>query len=121
MSPVELPSKLQLPPAASVGLRRSPDDLTDAILGERPQVDPSEAEAVVVFVATAGELDKETVLLVDATTRKALTWVAYPKAGQLGTDLNRDVIRETLETSGLRTVRQVALNDVWSALRLAGG
>jgi len=27
-------------------------------------------------------------------SRKSWTWVAYPRAGQLGTDLNRDSIRK---------------------------
>ena len=36
--------------------------------------------------------------------------------GQLGTDLNRDRIRESIV--GLDTVRQVAIDNVWSALRL---
>src|SRR5580700_2276887 len=42
---------------------------------------------------------------------------AYPKAGQLGTDLNRDRLAAALEGQGIRPVRQVALDDVWSALR----
>ena len=50
--------------------------------------------------------------------RDALTWVAYPKAGQLGTDLNRDVLAELVKAHGVQPVRQVALDDVWSALRL---
>jgi hypothetical protein len=41
-----------------------------------------------------------------------------PKAGKLGTDLNRDRVRERVAEHGLATVRQVALDDVWSALRL---
>ena len=43
--------------------------------------------------------------------------VAYPKGGQLGTDLNRDSLAATLKTHGIQPVRQVALDDVWSALR----
>ena len=50
--------------------------------------------------------------------RDALTWVAYPKAGKLGTDLNRDVLAELVKREDVRPVRQVALDDVWSALRL---
>jgi hypothetical protein len=47
-----------------------------------------------------------------------LTWVAYPKAGQLGTDLNRDKLAALLKADGVRPVRQIAIDDVWSALRL---
>jgi hypothetical protein len=42
---------------------------------------------------------------------------ATRKARQLGTDLNRRV-RDELQTSALDTVRRIAVNDVWSALRL---
>ena len=44
--------------------------------------------------------------------------IAYPKAGKPGTDLNRDRVRERAAEHALDTVRQVALDDVWSALRL---
>jgi hypothetical protein len=43
--------------------------------------------------------------------------VAYPKAGQLGTDINRDTLAASLTDRGAQPVRQVALDDVWSALR----
>jgi hypothetical protein len=42
----------------------------------------------------------------------------YPKAKQLGTNLNRDAVRELVLTSGLDTGCQVALVDTWSARRL---
>jgi hypothetical protein len=50
-------------------------------------------------------------------SRSRLAWVAYPKSGQLGTDLNRDRLAAALKTEGIRPVRQVALDDVWSAPR----
>jgi hypothetical protein len=43
--------------------------------------------------------------------------VAYPKAGQLGTDLNRDPLAAAFTASGLRPVRQVSIDATWSALR----
>lgn len=46
-----------------------------------------------------------------------IAWAAYPKAGQLGTDLNRDLLSEALEERGVQPVRQIALDEVWSALR----
>ena len=48
----------------------------------------------------------------------AILWVAYPKGGQLGTDLTRDVLAELVKAHGVQPVRQVSLDDVWSALRL---
>jgi hypothetical protein len=55
--------------------------------------------------------------IVNAVNEKRLTWVAYPKAGQLGTDLNRDSLAALLNASGIEPVRQIAVDDVWSALR----
>ncbi len=42
-------------------------------------------------------------------------WVAYPKANR--TDINRDSLWPILAEVGMRPVSQVALDDVWSALR----
>jgi len=55
--------------------------------------------------------------IVTAASADRLTWVAYPKAGQLGTDLNRDSLAARLTALGVRPVRQVSIDDVWSALR----
>lgn len=49
------------------------------------------ADAALVFVTSTEDLtapDVEAVL--DLARRDGLAWVAYPKAGRLGTDLNRD-------------------------------
>jgi hypothetical protein len=55
------------------------------------------------------------------TTDDRLTWVAYPKSGQLGTDLNRDSLAALLIASGIQPVRQIAVDEVWSALRFRPG
>jgi hypothetical protein len=40
-----------------------------------------------------------------------------PWGAQLGTDLNRDILRESLADRGVQPVRQIAIDQVWSALR----
>jgi len=47
-----------------------------------------------------------------------LLWATYPKAGQLDTDLKREVVWECGEAVGMRCVSQIAVDDVWSSLRL---
>lgn len=79
--------------------------------------DAASADAVVLFVATAAELQRQADSVVRAAKRDALAWVAYPKAGQLGTDLNRDSLAKLMIERGVQPVRQVAINEVWSALR----
>jgi hypothetical protein len=46
-----------------------------------------------------------------------LAWVLCAKAGQLGTDLNRDRLAAAIYVRGFRAVRQASLDAVWSALR----
>ena len=42
--------------------------------------------------------------------------VTYPKAGQLDTDLNRDILCRHLLQHGIKGVRQIALDALWSAM-----
>ncbi len=49
---------------------------------------------------------------------QGLLWATYPKAGQMDTDLKREVVWECAETVGMQCVSQIAVDDVWSALRL---
>jgi hypothetical protein len=42
-------------------------------------------------------------------------WVAYPKANRA--DLNRDTLWPVLGEYGMRPISQVAVDEVWSALR----
>lgn len=43
-------------------------------------------------------------------------WIAYPKAGKLDTDLNRDILAKAVRKKDFEPVRQVAIDDTWSAL-----
>jgi hypothetical protein len=75
------------------------------------------ADAVLVFARSKAELEQHVAPALEAARRDDLSWVAYPKGGQLDTDLNRDLLWKLLEDKGVKAVRQVALDDVWSALR----
>ena len=66
---------------------------------------------------TFAEAEERVGPAVEAALADDLTWVAYPKAGQLGTDLNRDSLAAFMTARGVRPVRQVAIDDTWSALR----
>jgi hypothetical protein len=79
--------------------------------------DPDTAGAVVVFVTNEEELLGLATPAVDAARRDRLAWIAYPKGGQLSTDLNRDRLAALLAEKGVQPVRQVAIDDTWSALR----
>jgi hypothetical protein len=81
--------------------------------------DPTDAaEAVVVsFVTRSEDLDDVAGPAIAAAREDRLAWIAYPKARQLGTDLNRDTLAALAEARGARAVRSVSINGVWSALR----
>ncbi len=69
------------------------------------------------FVAMRPDLESGIGRVKAALDDGAILWIAYPKAGQLGTDLNRDRLAELGRDHGLRAVTQVAIDDVWSTLR----
>ena len=75
------------------------------------------ADAVLVFVTSLAEVDAMCGPLVEAAMEDRLAWIAYPKAGQLGTDLNRDILWRHLLKRRIQGVRQIAIDDVWTALR----
>jgi hypothetical protein len=108
---VTLAAKLQLKPGTTLATVNAPDDA--------PAVDaPAGDDALLLYARDRAALDAGAGRLGASAGRGALTWVAYPKAGKLGTDLNRDRVHEAMRAHGLETVRQVALDDTWSALRL---
>jgi hypothetical protein len=115
-----LSGKLQIKPGHTVVVLSPPDDLELGLdLGSAPT---SEADALLVFVRSAADLDTEEVAhVLEAARRDRLAWVAYPKGKRLGTDLDRDSLAALLSARGVRPVRQIALDDTWSALRFRPG
>jgi hypothetical protein len=115
--PVDLAAKLQIKPGMDVAVvapRPEGPDLSD--LG--PQTaDSAAAGAVIAFVTLAAELTGTARPAIEAAREDRLAWIAYPKGGQLGTDINRDTLAGAVAELGVRPVRQVSLDDVWSALR----
>ena len=109
-----LDAKLQVRPGQKIALVGQGPDL--AIEAER--ADAAYADAVLVFARNQSELTLHLPVLAGIARRGATAWLAYPKARQLGTDLNRDIIRQLVPAAGLDPVRQVSLDDIWSALRL---
>ncbi|MBO1330025.1 hypothetical protein [Streptomyces sp. VRA16 Mangrove soil] len=115
-------SKLQIKPGLSVAVLAEPEgvrlDLADAVATD----DAAAADAVLAFVTGSGDLAGPAVRAVLAAARRdALAWVAYPKGGKLGTDLNRDTLAAALIAQGVRPVRQISVDDTWSALRFRPG
>jgi hypothetical protein len=77
----------------------------------------AEADGVLVFVKMAADLAEKADPAIEAAQKDRIAWIAYPKGGQLRTDLNRDVLWRQLLDRGVKPVRQIALDEVWSAMR----
>jgi hypothetical protein len=115
---VDLAGKLQLNPGQSVSIVNAPADAALELADHPPANRLDDADAVIVYCTNQAELERLRGDVISPARRDALTWVAYPKARQLDTDLTRDVLAELVRAHGVRPVRQVSLDDVWSALRL---
>ena len=116
---MDLAKKLQLRPGQGVDVTGVDATSIPALVGVTGADGPD--AALLVFVPDRAALGDYLATVVAAAAADRLTWVAYPKAGQLGTDLNRDVLAALLTDEGVRPVRQVAIDDVWSALRFRPG
>jgi hypothetical protein len=113
---VDLTGKLQIKPGTLVAVVAAPvpgPGLAGLPLTGRP----AEAGAVIAFARRLADLADVVQPAIDAARQDKLAWIAYPKAGQLGTDINRDSLARSCEDRGIRPVRQIAIDEVWSALR----
>jgi hypothetical protein len=117
---MDLGVKLQLKRGQGLEATPAPESIASA-LAEITHTAASEEPALLVFVTDRSTLEEQRAQIVAAAAGDRLTWVSYPKSGQLGTDLNRDSLTALLRTSGIQPVRQVAIDDVWSALRFRLG
>lgn len=89
--------------------------LTPLPEGARVVSSPAMASTAVVFVEDAASLhevlDEQGDQLIAAET----LWIAYPKGNR--SDINRDSLWPIVAGRGMRPIGQVAVDEVWSALR----
>jgi hypothetical protein len=109
--------KLLIKPNTSVWTSY-PDRL--ALIGPLPEgvtaVDsPDQATTALVFADDAASARAVLDAHRDQLATPATLWVAYPKANRV--DINRDTLWPILGEYGMRPISQVAVDDVWSALR----
>jgi len=115
---MDVTAKLQIKPGQRVAALAAAGDVPSVVTPDaNPAADPGAADAVVAFARNRAELDSVAAPAIEAARLDKLAWIAYPKAGKLGTDLNRDILAALLTERGVQPVRQVAIDDTWSALR----
>ena len=111
---MDVSGKLQLKPGQPVAVLNLPPGLVLPDVVAAATV--ADADAVVAFVVRQDDLGLAA-QAVAAARADRLAWIGYPKGGQLGTDLNRDRLVAALAGHGVQPVRQVSIDDTWSALR----
>jgi hypothetical protein len=76
-------------------------------------------EFVIAFVTRRAEVDAAVKLIVPKTDGDVVLWFAYPKgtSQRVAGEINRDTGWEPLQSAGFETVRLVAIDEDWSALR----
>jgi hypothetical protein len=77
------------------------------------------ADFLLAFVTRQSEVDALTPQVAARAKGDAIVWFAYPKgtSKKLKCDFNRDTGWELLKQAGFDTVRAVAIDDDWTALR----
>src|SRR6201998_4908174 len=92
-----------------------------APLPDRVEVSKSLGSAYefVQFLATKkSEITKSAKKLLQSAAPNALLWITYPKkTSGVESDLSREGVRAAMEGTGWRPVSQIAIDDVWPALR----
>jgi hypothetical protein len=70
------------------------------------------------FATRKSEIEKSAQRLLQSSAPSALVWITYPKkTSGVDSDLSREAVWAAMEGTGWRPVSQIAIDDVWSALR----
>jgi hypothetical protein len=114
--------KLQLKPNTTLCVVDAPSTYQSVLKSAPKDLQVSTAlrgqfDAVHLFATNLKGVLAKAPKLKAAVKEGGMVWISYPKGKSLDTDLNRDVLREELATLGLEAVRQIAIDDTWSALR----
>ena len=84
--------------------------------------DPSKPRGVkfgLAFAITQAQLDRASKILASASEGDAVIWFAYPKGSskRYTCEFNRDSGWNVIRAAGFESVRMVAIDEDWSALR----
>lgn len=75
-------------------------------------------ECVFLFAQNSADLAAQAPAAFNAIVPDGLFWIAYPKkSANLETDLSRDEGWVPVTQAGYRPIRQIAIDEIWSALR----
>ena len=115
--------KLGLKPGMRALIIGAPSGYIDSLapLPDRFEVsqNPGSTHEFVQFFATRkSEIVKSAKKLLQSAAPGALVWITYPKkTSGVDSDLSREAVWAAMEGTGWRPVSQIAIDEVWSALR----
>jgi len=116
-------TKLNIKPGWTLSLVNAPQGCLERLSTALPEntiatSSGGEVEHLLLFVADRAETERLLPPNFRAVKSGGLIWLAYPK-GSSGeaTDINRDSLWRMIEQMGWRPVRQIALDETWSAIR----
>lgn len=122
MPETSLAKKLRILPGKRVLLFAPPEDYprlveplptgVDVVIGVGGVHD-----VVQFFATTMASLRAGIQSAIDATAPGGVLWVCYPKKTSGIGDLSREAVWEGVKPTGWGPVTQIALDDIWSALR----
>ena len=120
--PQPLAQKLQLLEVDAMLLINKPEKLNKKIFSPVQVVTnpnlQSKFQAVFLFSTNQSELGQHLDHCLEKADKQSLFWIAYPKkSGSIETDITRDNGWDKITQLGFVPVRQVAVDDDWSALR----
>jgi hypothetical protein len=117
MSTKSIAEKLLIKPNTTVWLSHAAHLARIEPLPEGVRVVDEMEQAATALVFADGAASAREILTThnDQLARPTVFWVAYPKANKA--DINRDTLWPILAEYGMRPIGQVAIDEVWSALR----
>jgi hypothetical protein len=117
MAPKSVAEKLLIKPNTSIWLSHAEHLARIEPLPEGVRAVDGLAQATVALVVAESAAAVRAILTAhaDQLAAPSIFWVAYPKANKA--DINRDTLWPILTEYGMRPISQVAIDEVWSALR----
>jgi hypothetical protein len=117
--------KLNLGVHQEIAVFNAPDSFESELKrlnGVKITRDPSKPRGVkfgIAFAITQAQLDRASKILAAASEGDAVIWFAYPKGSskRYACEFNRDSGWSVIQDAGFESVRMVAIDEDWSALR----
>ena len=83
------------------------------------EIQEAEYEFILIYVKKVQEIEEFSKQITQIMTQDVILWIAYPKKSskKYSSDIHRDNGWQSIGDKGFEGVRQVAIDDDWSALR----